>query len=324
LTLKWKALLNRTLTRKRLLNQLRARLTMALRTSLRGKEGRESLKLLKMLMPPRMANLPRKILSPSRKILNLPRMAPLRKKVNLSQRELERRSQRRKTNLRLQMGTLSQVVKLSQCIARRVRLPRRLKMDLLLLQAKISLKEKEDLEQLKNQRTQKMQQLLEHLRMVLNLEPNLPKRKKEREVQSQIKMLKVVTSQKSQSIDQKERKLRRLKVMLRLMELLKMVPTRARRKRKLMLQRISFIKTQWTSKRRENSNPSGKSTVMVTGEKDQAKLLLLLRLKFQLHQRSFSRHRRRKLSIQSRLRWKTESRKLLLLSKRRRPVSKIF
>ena len=197
-------------------------------------------------------------------------------------------------------------------------------MDLLQLQAKTSQKGREDLKQPKNQRNLKMQQLLARLKRVLNLELNLSKRKEEREALNQIKMLKMVTSQKSQSIDQKERKMMRLKVMLRLMVLLKMVPKKARRKRRLMLQRISFTRTQWITKRRENSNPSGKSTVMVTGEKDRVKLLLRLRLKFQLPQRSSSRHQRKKLSIQSRLKWKTESRKSLLLLKRRRPASKTF
>lgn len=126
----------------------------------------------------------------------------------------------------------------------------------------------------------------------------------------------------NQSTDQRERKMTRLR-MPRVTKR-RMILTRVRRKRNLKLQKISSTKTQWTLRRRGNSNLSGKSTVMVIGEKDLVKPLSLLRLRFQPHLTSFYSHQRKKLSFQSNLKLKTESRKSHLLLKRRNQALRTF
>lgn len=54
-----------------------------------------------------------------------------------------------------------------------------------------------------------------------------------------------------------------------------------KRRKSQRLLRILSIRTQWTSKKRESSNLSGKNIDTVTGEKDLARLSLLLRQRFQ-------------------------------------------
>lgn len=72
-----------------------------------------------------------------------------------------------------------------------------------------------------------------------------------------------------------------------------------RKKRRKRPQRTLFTRIQWNLLKRKSSNPSGRSTDMVTGERALARLLLLLRLKFQSNQRNFSSLQKRKHSIPS-------------------------
>jgi hypothetical protein len=109
----------------------------------------------------------------------------------------------------------------------------------------------------------------------------------------------------SLNIDLKEKKVKKHQMALKLMDQLKVrLPRERIRKRKIrrksqMLLRISFTRILWTSKRRESSSLSGKNIDMATGERDQAKHLSLLRLKFLNNLKNFLSHQRRKFSTQN-------------------------
>lgn len=128
----------------------------------------------------------------------------------------------------------------------------------------------------------------------------------------------------------KEKKVKKHQMALKLMDQLKVrLPRERIRKRKIrrksqMLLRISFTRILWTSKRRESSSLSGKNTDMATGERDQAKHLSLLRLKFLNNLKNFLSHQRRKFSTQNKQKLRTKSRKLQVNLKKRKPVSKKF
>jgi hypothetical protein len=114
----------------------------------------------------------------------------------------------------------------------------------------------------------------------------------------------------------------------KLMDQLKVKVTKQRirkkRRKNQMLLKISYIRTLWTTKKKENSSLSGKNIDMVTGEKDQAKHSLLLRLKFLVSQKNFFNHLRKNLSMQNKEKLRTKSRRLQVSLRKKRPVSKIF
>jgi len=138
----------------------------------------------------------------------------------------------------------------------------------------------------------------------------------ERRETTRIRTLLILMVLKSLNIDQKEIKMRKTKMRRLKMETTRKMTRKRRIRRKkrksLMLQRTLSIKTLWTSKKKESSNPSGKNIAMETGEKDLVKLLLQSIQRFQKLLKSFLSHQRRKLSTQNKSKSKTKSRVLPL------------
>ena len=99
---------------------------------------------------------------------------------------------------------------------------------------------------------------------------------------------------------------------------------RRKKRRRKKLQRTLFTKTQWNLLKRENSNPSGKSTDTVIGERAQARPSSLSKQLFLRCQRNFSSHRRRKLSIPNSKKLRTKLKRSTQVLKKKRLNSKKF